>query len=264
MPPINLNILHIDSRRDDIRAALAELRRRLSPEGNVVSQAGRQRTLNVFGEPLSPLQVVQRICGDVKARGLAAVLDYSRRIDKAELPAEEIRVPAAELDRAHAAADPQLLAAVRRIRRRIEDFQTAILQHDVPLDMPNGYLKQRWRPLGRVGICVPGGAAAYPSTVLMTAVPAQVAGVAQLAVVAPPTPFGISTRPCWPPAASWTSPRSIASAAPRPWPPWPTASRASPAWTRSSGPATSSSPWPSDTSTATSTSIPSPAPAKWW
>ncbi|MGO8688767.1 MAG: histidinol dehydrogenase [Thermoguttaceae bacterium] len=190
MQPVKLNILHIDSRRDDIRAALAELRRRLSPEGNVVSQAGRQRTLEVFGEPLSPLQVVQRICGDVKARGLAAVLDYSRRIDKAELPAEEIRVPAAELDRAHAAADPQLLAALRRIRRRIEDFQRAILQHDVRLDMPNGYLKQRYRPLGRVGICVPGGAAAYPSTVLMTAVPAQVAGVAQLAVVAPPTPFG--------------------------------------------------------------------------
>ena len=53
-----------------------------------------------------------------------------------------------------------------------------------------GYLEQRYRPLERVGICVPGGAAAYPSTVLMTAVPAQVAGVKQLAVVAPPTPFG--------------------------------------------------------------------------
>ena len=56
--------------------------------------------------------------------------------------------------------------------------------------MPNGYVKQRFRPLERVGMCVPGGAAAYPSTVLMTAVPAQVAGVPQLAVVAPPTPFG--------------------------------------------------------------------------
>ncbi len=99
-------------------------------------------------------------------------------------------MPVAELDRAHAAADPQFLAAVRRIRGRIEDFQRAILQHDVRLDVPNGYLRQRCRPLRRVGICVPGGAAAYPSTVLMTAVPAQVAGVAQLAVVAPPTAFG--------------------------------------------------------------------------
>jgi histidinol dehydrogenase len=190
MQPVTLNILHIDSRRDDIRTAMAALRRRLSPEGDVVSEAGRRRTIEVFGAPLSPLEVVQRICRDVKARGLAAVLDYSRRIDRAELSPEQLRVPAAELDRAHAAADPQLLAAVRRIRRRIEDFQTAILQRDVRLDLPNGYLKQRYRPLDRAGLCVPGGAAAYPSTVLMTAVPAQVAGVAQLAVVAPPTPFG--------------------------------------------------------------------------
>jgi histidinol dehydrogenase len=190
MQPMNLNILRIDSRRDDIAAATADLRRRLSPEGNVVSEAGRQRTLEVFGQPLSPVEVVQRICRDVKAQGLAAVLDYSRRIDKAELAPAEIRVPVEELDRAHAAADPRLLAALRRIRGRIEDFQRAILQRDVRLDVPNGYLKQRWRPLQRVGICVPGGAAAYPSTVLMTAVPAQVAGVAQLAVVAPPTAFG--------------------------------------------------------------------------
>ena len=53
-----------------------------------------------------------------------------------------------------------------------------------------GYLRQRYLPLERVGICVPGGAAAYPSTVLMTAVPAQAAGVKELAVVAPPTKFG--------------------------------------------------------------------------
>ena len=56
--------------------------------------------------------------------------------------------------------------------------------------MPGGYLVERYRPLDRVGLCVPGGAAAYPSTVLMTAVPAQVAGVKQLALVAPPTKFG--------------------------------------------------------------------------
>ena len=64
-----LNILHIDARRDDARAAVAELRRRLSPEGNVVSEAGRRRTLEVFGEALSPAQVVARICRDVKEKG---------------------------------------------------------------------------------------------------------------------------------------------------------------------------------------------------
>jgi histidinol dehydrogenase len=186
----HLKIRRIDSRREDIRAAMAELRARLSPEGNVVSEAGRRRTIEVFGEPLSPIQVVERICRDVAQKGLAAVLDYSARIDKAQLTPETLRVPEAELAAAHAAADPQLLAAVRRIAQNIREFQQAILHRDVRLERPGGYLAQRYRPLDRVGICVPGGAAAYPSTVLMTAVPAQVAGVRQLAIVAPPTRFG--------------------------------------------------------------------------
>jgi len=186
----DLNILRIDSRRDDIRTAMAELRRRLSPRGNVVSEAGRKLTVEVFGEPLSPVQVVERICGDVRQKGLAAVLDYSARIDKADLTAETIRVPEEELAEAHVQADPTLLNAVRRVRRNVQEFQQAILHRDVRLERPGGYLVQRYRPLDRVGICVPGGAAAYPSTVLMTAVPARVAGVKELAVVAPPTKFG--------------------------------------------------------------------------
>jgi len=194
MPNRTLNIRRIDSRREDIREAMAELRRRLSPEGNVVSEAGRRRTVEVFGEPLSPVQVVERICRDVRQKGLAALLDYSAWIDKATLSAETLRVPREELADAHAQADAELLAAVRRIRDRIQKFQQAILHHDVRLDVPGGYLIERYHPLRRVGICVPGGAAAYPSTVLMTAVPAQVAGVKELAVVAPPTKFGAYNR----------------------------------------------------------------------
>lgn len=185
-----LRIRRIDSRQDDVRLAMAELRHRLSPRGDVVSQAGRQRTIEVFGEPITPVEVVARICRDVEQRGLAAVLDYSARIDRASLTPETIRVPAEDLARAHAKADPALLAAIRRIRENIRVFQEAILHHDVRVDRPGGYLVERYRPLRRAGICVPGGAAAYPSTVLMTAVPAQVAGVPELAVVAPPTPFG--------------------------------------------------------------------------
>lgn len=187
---VPLKIRRIDTRQDDFRAALAELRRRLSPRGDVVTAEGRRRTVEVFGQPLSPAEVVERICRDVQARGVEAVLDYSARIDRVELSADGLRVPAEELARAHAQADPQFLAAVRRIRQNIVAFQQAILHRDVRVDVPGGYLVQRYRPLQRVGICVPGGAAAYPSTVLMTAVPAQVAGVRELAVVAPPTPFG--------------------------------------------------------------------------
>ena len=80
---------------------------------------------------------------------------------------------------------------MRSIRDSIRRFQDAVRPRDTRLELAGGgYLAQRYLPLARVGICVPGGAAAYPSTVLMTAVPAQAAGVAQLAVVAPPTRFG--------------------------------------------------------------------------
>jgi histidinol dehydrogenase len=92
---------------------------------------------------------------------------------------------------AHQRADAEFLQAVRRIRANILEFQTALLQQDVEVRRADGTrLQQRYLPLRRVGICVPGGAAAYPSTVLMTAVLAQAAGVAEIAVVAPPTEFG--------------------------------------------------------------------------
>jgi len=185
-----LNIRRIDSRRDDIRAAMAELRRRLSPRGDVITLVSRERTVEIFGEPLSPAQVVERICRDVAEKGLAAVLDYSARIDKAPLTAETLRVPESELAQAHAQADREFLAALRRVRENIAEFQEAILHQDVRVERPGGYLIQRYRPLDRVGICTPGGAAAYPSTLLMTAVPAEIAGVHELAVVVPPTPFG--------------------------------------------------------------------------
>jgi histidinol dehydrogenase len=185
-----LTIQRIDTRTGDVQAALAALRQKLSPAGNIVSEAGRRRTIEVFGEPLSPQQVVERICGDVKSRGLAAVLEYSQKLDKAELTPQTVRVSAAELAAAHAAADPSLLATVRRIRDNIVEFQRAILHHDVEVKRPGVVLRQRYRPLARVGVCVPGGAAAYPSTVLMTAVPAQAAGVEEIAVTSPPTKFG--------------------------------------------------------------------------
>jgi histidinol dehydrogenase len=187
----DLQITRIDTRQDDLENALAALRAKLSPRGDVVSEQGRQRTLDVFGEPLSPEQVVSRICADVQNEGLDAVLRYTRQLDRAKLTRDSIRVSREEIAAAHAAADPGFLATVRRIRDNILEFQTAILHQDREITRPSGVtLNQRYVPLRRVGICVPGGAAAYPSTVLMTAVLAKAAGVREIAVVAPPTPFG--------------------------------------------------------------------------
>src|SRR6476620_216807 len=186
-----LNIQRIDARRGDAQAAIAELRAKLAPSGNIVSETGRRKTVEVFGKELSPAEVVERICSDVRTEGLAAVLRYTAKLDGAELTGETLRVPASELAAAHAKTSPEFLATIRRIRENILRFQTAILHRDVTVDGPSGSkLRQRYLPLERVGICVPGGAAAYPSTVLMTAVPAQAAGVQDVVVVSPPTPNG--------------------------------------------------------------------------
>jgi histidinol dehydrogenase len=186
-----LEIERIDTRQPEAHQAIDRLRAKLAPAGNVVSEAGRQKTIEVFGTPMSPTEVVERICSDVRHRGLEAVLEYSAQLDGAKLSAQSVRVSAGELAAAHTAADPHFLEAVRRIRDNILRFQTAILQSDVRVEIEHGgYLRQRYLPLARVGVCVPGGAAAYPSTVLMTAVPAQAAGVPEIAVVAPPTKFG--------------------------------------------------------------------------
>ncbi|MFM7205756.1 MAG: histidinol dehydrogenase [Planctomycetaceae bacterium] len=181
----------IDLAAADGRRRLDALRGMLVSQGDVISPAGRQKTIDVFGEPLAPRQVVERICADVRRDGLAALLDYSRRIDGAATTPESLLVPAAELAAAHRDADPEFLAAVRRIRDRVERFQRALLARDVAVKLPGGgSLRQRYVPLDRVGVCVPGGAAAYPSTLLMTVVPARVAGVREIVVVAPPTRFG--------------------------------------------------------------------------
>ncbi len=188
---MTLSIRRIDCASNDAIAAIAELRRELSPRGNVVSPEGRARTVAAFGEPLTPVQVVERICADVAARGLAAVLDYTRRLDGVALEPGTVRVSRAELESAHESADAGYLQTLENVRANILAYQRAILNRDVKVEpCPGIELGMRHVPLRRVGVCIPGGAAAYPSTLLMTVVPAQAAGVAEIAVVAPPTRFG--------------------------------------------------------------------------
>ena len=186
-----LNICRIDCASDDAREAIQELRRQLSPNGNVVSPQGRERTIAAFGEPLTPQQVVERICADVQSRGLDAVLDYTARLDNVALEPSDVHVSRDELAAAFRAADPAYLRTLRRVRDNVLAFQAGILNRDAIMRRgPNGELRLRYRPLRRVGVCIPGGAAAYPSSLLMTVVPAQAAGVEEIAVVVPPTPFG--------------------------------------------------------------------------
>jgi histidinol dehydrogenase len=175
----------------DAAAELMRLRQQLSLQADVVSPRGRQLTEQVFGQPLSPAQVVERICADVRLRGLPAVLHYTEQFDRVRLTPETVRVSVAELQAAHAKADPEFLATLRRVRQNVLSFQMGLLHADAVLMAAGRHeLRLRYRPVKRVGICIPGGAAAYPSTLLMTVCPAKAAGVPEIAVVMPPTANG--------------------------------------------------------------------------
>jgi histidinol dehydrogenase len=168
-----LNICRIDCASEDAREAILELRRQLSPKGNVVSPQGRARTIAAFGEALTPQQVVERVCADVQCRGLEAVLEYTAKFDGVTLEPCEVRVPPESLVGAYLAADHDYLETLRRVRHNILAFQTGILNRDAMMrSAPGTELRLRYRPLRRVGVCIPGGAAAYPSSLLMTVIPA--------------------------------------------------------------------------------------------
>ena len=190
MGQTSLQIDWIDARKDDVKSKIDALRKKLSLKGNIVSEAGKRRTIETFGAPLTPQEVVEKICADIAEKGLPALLDYSARIDHAPLAADQLRVPQEDFDAALAEVEPEFLESVDSVRNNVSTFQKAILHKTIRIERPGGWLAQRYLPLRRVGVCVPGGAAAYPSTVLMTVVPAQVAGVKEIAVMAPPTPNG--------------------------------------------------------------------------
>lgn len=189
--PASLNIQRIDARCDGARTELENLRKQLSPAGNVVSPKGKALTERVFGEALLPVQVVERICRDVRIQGEQALLHYCQQLDGATLKPGALRLEPQRLHSAHQSAAPEFLNCIRRIRDNVYQFQKSILHQSITTrPAPGVVLQQRYRPLRRIGVCVPGGAAAYPSTVLMTVVPALAAGVEEIVVVAPPTSFG--------------------------------------------------------------------------
>ena len=134
---------------------------------------------------------VAEILADVRRRGDEAVLDYTERFDKAELAPEQLRVDARELEAAVGVLEPAVLAGLRTAIENVRTVAEAQLREPVEVSLPQGQTVAVGEvPVGRVGIYVPGGRAPYPSTVVMCAVTARIAGVRQIAVCAPPGPAG--------------------------------------------------------------------------
>ncbi len=129
---------------------------------------------------------VRAILADVREKGDEAVIAYTREFDGFELSSETMAVTSQEIEAAKEAADSDVLESLELAAGRIADFHRRQAPEGVDYTDEAGLrLGLRWRPLSAVGLYVPGGTAAYPSTVLMNALPAKIAGVGRLAMVVP-------------------------------------------------------------------------------
>ena len=144
-------------------------------------EAVLQRTRDAFGKHATPESAVLQMLRDVRADGDAAVRRYAKLLDNTDL--DDLDVPRAELEAAWDATPADLQDALKLAAKRITSFHEATRPRDW-VDLGSG-LGELVRPLERVGLYAPGGTAAYPSTVLMTAIPARVAGVKEVVLVTP-------------------------------------------------------------------------------
>ncbi len=168
---------------DDVAAARQSVLRRVPFDEVPTSPELEQGIQRIFGERLTPEQVVARILRDVRTSGDAALRDYAERIDGSRL--EAIEVPAAELDEAYRAIDSTLREALEVAARQVRQFHERQYKASWRHEAEDGVVGQIVRPLQRVGLYAPGGRAIYPSTVIMAAIPAQVAGVREIVVCSP-------------------------------------------------------------------------------
>ncbi len=162
------NILILPS-QPDYNTRLEKLREKKTPRGRF---AGYDSPENI-----KVLEIVRTVAD----KGDKAVAEYTEKFDGVKLKPQEFLVPEKDLKTAHKEIEANLLKSLRQAIENVRDYQTEIF-----IGNKNTHPGIRYTPIKRVGVCVPGASAPLPSTVIMTAVPAQVAGVKEIAVVSPP------------------------------------------------------------------------------
>jgi histidinol dehydrogenase len=169
----------------DVETARKTILKRIPPDETVVSQAMLDRLASTFGEPVTPEEAVKRILRDVRSRGDVGLRDWSGKLDG--FPADTpLRVPPETLAAALAGLDAPVRTALETAAQRVREFHRRQPLTSWFTNELGGTLGQIIRPIARVGLYIPGGTAPYPSTLLMSAIPAQVAGVKEIVVVSPP------------------------------------------------------------------------------
>ena len=147
----------------------------------------REANKKLFGRDMTAAEIVDMIVNEVRADGDRAVIKYTKLIDRTEFTAKEFLVTEDEYEAAYKAADPDIVESLKRAAANVRQYHQE--------QKPNSWMTYRGQgsllgqsviPLDRVGIYVPGGTAAYPSSVIMNAVPAAVAGVGEIIMMVPP------------------------------------------------------------------------------
>lgn len=157
------------------------------PEKSGTMQRILGRNIGLNAEVMATTDAIVR---DVTTRGDEALIEYTSRFDGVDHTTDTIRASREMIEKLAAQVDEDLLAAMREAISNIRYYHEKQLNRDWEVEMANGVrLGQRIRPMKIVGLYVPGGSAAYPSTVMMNAIPAQVAGVERIVVVTPPAQF---------------------------------------------------------------------------
>jgi len=175
-----LKILELD-------AAVDTLLKRVPLDEIVVTESMRRRTIAAFGEDLTPEQSVRRILRDVRARGDAALLEWTKKLDGVEMSVDALVVSDEDIAAAYDQVDAETVAALERAADRITAFHARVPAQSWMETAMGGLLGQLIQPLGRVGVYVPGGAAPLASSLLMSALVARAAGVEEIVVCTPPS-----------------------------------------------------------------------------
>jgi histidinol dehydrogenase len=176
------------ARFDDLTVARTALLSRRTLEESDLPEATRARIREVFGDDLKPSLVVERILADVRSAGDSALRRYTEAFDGCAV--RELRVPDEAIDAAAAAVPPSVYAALEAAAEQVRAFHERARRNswvDFHGDHATGQLI---RPLARVGVYAPGGRVPYPSSVLMAAIPARVAGVGEIVLASPPNRDG--------------------------------------------------------------------------
>jgi len=175
------------SQDSNITQEIEKIKQRMSLFADTVTVEMEEKTKEVFGEPLSPMESVKRIVNDVKEKGDDALKFYSDKFEGTNLSVDNLRVKDTEIEEAYKKVSPDFLSAIKNARENIRVFQEYIrVRAPEPFYSNGTRITVNYKPIEDVGVYVPGGSASYPSTVLMNTMPARVAGVKRIVVVSPP------------------------------------------------------------------------------